>query len=242
MAFFLARLADAFARAWLMLAMSAFLGVSVYAAGDAALSTRQGSGEIVTPPPPIAGRATVIDGDTIDIHGRRIRLWGIDAPESAQNCTDAAGRPWRCGRRAAFALADRIGQGAVTCQPRDVDRYGRAVGVCSIVSGEVNAWMVAQGWAMDYHRYSNGAYSAEQQSAKARRQGVWVGALTPPWEFRRGPADVGALAAAPPTLASSAQYQNCAAVRAAGAAPIMAGAPGYSRRLDRDGDGIACEW
>jgi endonuclease YncB( thermonuclease family) len=241
MPLFLARLAGALVHAGLLLTMSAFLGVSVYAAGDAALSTPQGSGEIVTPPPPIAGRATVIDGDTIDIHGRRIRLWGIDAPESAQSCTDATSRPWRCGRRAAFALADRIGQGMVTCQTHDVDRYGRVVGVCSVVSGELNAWMVAEGWAMDFHRYSNGAYSARQQLARAGRKGAWTGALTPPWEFRRGPAAVAALAAVSPSLASPEDYQNCAAARAAGAAPIMAGAPGYSRRLDRDGDGVACE-
>lgn len=38
-----------------------------------------------------------------------------------------------------------------------------------------------------------------------------------------------------------AVYQNCSAARAAGAAPILAGQPGYSRKLDRDGDGIACE-
>ncbi|MBP2534097.1 thermonuclease family protein [Agrobacterium tumefaciens] len=52
----------------------------------------------------ITGRASVIDGDTIEIQGQRIRLHGIDAPESAQVCNRANGKPYRCGREAAFAM------------------------------------------------------------------------------------------------------------------------------------------
>ncbi|WP_235531656.1 excalibur calcium-binding domain-containing protein [Sphingomonas sp. Leaf67] len=42
-------------------------------------------------------------------------------------------------------------------------------------------------------------------------------------------------------LSESTNFRNCAAARAAGAAPVRAGDPGYSRRLDRDGDGVGCE-
>ena len=55
--------------------------------------------------------ASVIDGDTIEIHGTRIRLNGIDAPESGQLCQDARGTAWRCGQQAALALSDRTGGG-----------------------------------------------------------------------------------------------------------------------------------
>jgi hypothetical protein len=58
----------------------------------------------------LVGRASVVDGDTLEIQGVRVRLWGIDAVESSQTCLDAAGRVWPCGRRAAFALADFLGQ------------------------------------------------------------------------------------------------------------------------------------
>jgi endonuclease YncB( thermonuclease family) len=76
----------------------------------------------------IAGRATVIDGDTIEMRGQRIRLFGIDSPESAQ-LGQADQKTYRCGQQAALALADRIGERTVRCQEGDRDRYGRTVAV-----------------------------------------------------------------------------------------------------------------
>ena len=78
----------------------------------------------------IVGVASVIDGDTIEIHGQRIRLFGIDAPESASCVCDRPGSRGVAASRRSFALADRIGHHVVSCQPRDLDRYGRVVAVC----------------------------------------------------------------------------------------------------------------
>jgi endonuclease YncB( thermonuclease family) len=67
----------------------------------------------------LAGVASVTDGDTIEIHGQRIRPHGIDAPENSQLCVRPTGEHWRCGEQASFALADLIGRSIVSCQPRD---------------------------------------------------------------------------------------------------------------------------
>lgn len=135
-------------------------------------------------PAEIIGQATVIDGDTLEIRGRRIRLHGIDAPESAQRC-EADGAAYLCGQRAAFALADRIGRRTVTCAPKDIDRYGRAVAVCSAGGEDLNAFMVRHGWALAYREYSD-AYVDEEAAARADGLGLWRGEFVPPWDWRRG--------------------------------------------------------
>ena len=93
------------------------------------------------------GRATVIDGDTLEIRGERIRLDAIDAPEGGQTC-EADGQPWRCGQQAALALADKIGAGNVTCTDRGQDRYDRTLGICYLGDLDLNGWLVAEGWAL----------------------------------------------------------------------------------------------
>jgi hypothetical protein len=76
----------------------------------------------------ITGRASVIDGDTIEVRGERIKLEGIDAPERGQLC-EADGQRWRCGQQAALALADRVGTRNVTCTDRGTDNYGRVLAI-----------------------------------------------------------------------------------------------------------------
>ena len=132
---------------------------------------------------PLAGTATVIDGDTIEVHGTRIRLHGIDAPESRQECRHADGTAWRCGQQAALALSDHIGRRPVSCKSLDRDRYGRVVATCLLSSGELNRWMVANGWAVSYRRYSL-EYVADEDKARQARLGIWVGPFQMPWDWR----------------------------------------------------------
>ena len=130
----------------------------------------------------LVGRASVIDGDTIEIHGERIRLHGIDAPESSQVC-QVDGKPYRCGQRAALALADKIGAKAVRCEERDRDRYGRTVAVCFLGVEDIGAWAVSQGWALAFRRYSLD-YVGEEDEAHAFNRGIWRGEFTVPCEWR----------------------------------------------------------
>lgn len=131
-----------------------------------------------------SGIASVIDGDTLELHGERIRLHGIDAPESAQTCQDARGRSWPCGRRAALALADRIRQRPLRCEQTGRDRYRRTLAVCYLGRSDLNAWLVRNGWALAYRRYS-GDYLGQEKAAQAAGVGIWVGSFVPPWEWRR---------------------------------------------------------
>jgi endonuclease YncB( thermonuclease family) len=131
----------------------------------------------------IYGRASVIDGDTIEIHNERIRLWGIDAVETGQLC-QVNGKSWRCGRDAAFALDGFLNNVTVECSPKDRDRYGRTVATCTAREIDVGRWLVLQGWALDYTRYSNGEYADAQIAAKAAKRGLWAGEFMPPWEWR----------------------------------------------------------
>jgi endonuclease YncB( thermonuclease family) len=127
--------------------------------------------------------ASVIDGDTIDIHGQRIRLHGIDAPESGQNCS-RDGAEFLCGKTAAFALSDKIGRQVVNCEKRDTDRYQRVVAICTLNGVDLNRWLVQQGHAMAYRKYSTD-YVVDEESAKSARAGIWAGEFVNPAEFRK---------------------------------------------------------
>jgi endonuclease YncB( thermonuclease family) len=132
---------------------------------------------------PTIGVASVVDGDTIEIHGQRIRLFGIDAPEGSQLCVRPNGERWRCGQQASFALADRIGRATVRCEHRDVDRYGRVVAVCFKGIEDLNGWMVANGWAVAFRRYSLD-YVADEDAARGKRTNIWSGEFDMPWDWR----------------------------------------------------------
>ncbi|MES0108815.1 thermonuclease family protein [Mesorhizobium sp. M0013] len=142
------------------------------------------SSQISHSPGLIAGVASVIDGDTIEVHGQRIRFNGIDAPESRQLCKNANGADYPCGRRSAQALdAYLAASWPVECTFVTWDRYRRFVGDCRRADGaSVAAWMVERGQAVDWPRYSHGAYAAQQATAEAAKVGLWAGTFQAPWE------------------------------------------------------------
>jgi endonuclease YncB( thermonuclease family) len=132
----------------------------------------------------LVGQASVIDGDTLEIHGERIRMLGIDAPESRQVCINADGVKYRCGKDAAFALSDRIGHATVECRGDERDRYKRLIAICSVGNIDLSAWMVEEGYAVAYRRYSQ-AYAAQEEEAKAANRRLWAGQFQMPWDWRK---------------------------------------------------------
>jgi endonuclease YncB( thermonuclease family) len=123
----------------------------------------------------ILGLARVIDGDTIDISSIRIRLYGIDAPESAQTCVIES-QPYRCGESATRALANLVQGHEVQCDPTGMDQYRRAIARCRIADSNVNinAWLVREGLAVAYRHYSY-EYIPEEVLARLASRGRWAG-------------------------------------------------------------------
>ncbi len=65
------------------------------------------------------------------------------------------------------------------------DRYKRIIGRCTVAGEDLGAWMVLQGWALTYRRYSLD-YVDEEADARAARRGIWAGEFVKPWKWRRG--------------------------------------------------------
>ena len=102
----------------------------------------------------LAGPARVIDGDTLEVDGERIRIHGIDAPETRQLCSTGMDRT-ACGKQATSVMRDLIAGQPVRCEHRDVDRFGRIVAVCFNAEGrDLGKEMVRTGWALAYRQFS----------------------------------------------------------------------------------------
>jgi endonuclease YncB( thermonuclease family) len=130
------------------------------------------------------GQASIIDGDTLEIHGTRIRLWGIDAPESSQLCRGEDSLPYRCGARAANDLDAFIARRPVSCTPISLDQYGRTVATCSVNDTDLGNWLVRSGLALDWPQYSKGKYAVAQRDAERAGRGIWAGSCVEPWSYR----------------------------------------------------------
>ena len=135
-------------------------------------------------PASIWGQARVVDGDTIWIDKTKIRLHGIDAPETKQKCQHSDGSAYRCGKASSDALRILIGAEPVRCEGKTYDRYKRLLAVCYNGTINLNAQLVRQGWALAYRRYSKDYISAEKEAQETKR-GMWAGEFQSPWKWRR---------------------------------------------------------
>lgn len=144
------------------------------------------------PPRPVAGRADIagparaIDGETLEIGGKRVRLFGIGAPDPRQDCTRSDGGRWRCGQEARTGLSQILHAGnAVRCSPRVEDDKGQVLAVCFDGQGvDLAARQVIGGHALALRGISLD-YVDQESIARAARRGMWAGDFERPWEWKR---------------------------------------------------------
>jgi len=127
---------------------------------------------------PIVGMARVVDGDSLEVAGKKIRIVGIDAPELDQACNNQ-GQVWSCGQESKTALRTLIGSNLVHCSNQGKDKYRRTLSVCEVAGKDVGKWMVTNGWAVSY-----GDYKFDEAIARRNRLGMWQGEFELPKSWR----------------------------------------------------------
>ena len=140
----------------------------------------------------ISGIAKVTDGDTIQIEGKKIRFFGIDAPEKKQLCR----KPWLtisfisfnkdypCGQISTNKLKKKINNKLLICKWTKKDRYKRYIAECFKNKTNLNAWMVKNGYAVAYRKYSK-KFVSQEILAKKEKLGLWSGTFMMPWDYRK---------------------------------------------------------
>jgi endonuclease YncB( thermonuclease family) len=140
--------------------------------------------ESMNRPPTVPDNVVIVEGDRLELDGARIRLFGIDAPELAQDCGEPK-RLYPCGREAKAALETLFLKAAnIACEKKDEDQDGWTLAVCRVNGLDVGRELVKNGQALA-DRYYSFAYSKEEEAAKQAGRGLWASAFLPPWEWRK---------------------------------------------------------
>lgn len=129
----------------------------------------------------LAGTAHVTNGDTVDWREDR-QVFGVDAPELGQKC-EGPRELLHCGKLAAIFLGDRIEGQQIECVVSTIDEFGRTVASCRHQGEDLSGWLVREGYALAFVRYSD-RYVADEAAARERQAGLWAATVEPPWEYR----------------------------------------------------------
>jgi endonuclease YncB( thermonuclease family) len=132
----------------------------------------------------ITGPVRPMDGDTFEMAGVGvIRLADIDAPEMAQKCQGGPKELRGCGAFVADVLAGRIRGQSIECEVHALDEYERRIASCTHTGDDLSAWLVSEGLALAFGRFSE-RFVPEEEAARAARRGLWQTTFEPPWEYR----------------------------------------------------------
>lgn len=143
----------------------------------------------------ISGIPEVVDGDTIHIDNYKFRLEGIDAPEMRQQCKKESFKisffigftfykDYSCGRVSKEKLITKIDTTEIKCISSSKDRYKRYIATCYKGKTNLNQWMVRNGFAIAYRRYSK-SYVSDEEFAKENKLGLWKGKFMEPEKWRK---------------------------------------------------------
>ena len=130
-----------------------------------------------------ANQLTVADGYTIRMGDERIRFSGIDAPEIKQTCIYQK-LEFNCGEFSKNLLIEKIADQEVNCIRESKDQYGRTLAECFIGKESLSSYLVREGYAFAYRKYSN-KFVADEEYAKRNSNGMWSMEFIFPWEYRR---------------------------------------------------------
>lgn len=133
----------------------------------------------------IVGEITVVDGDTLEMNNQHIKIWGVDAPNLNQTCKDGQNAVFDCGKESASALARwLVPLQPVQCETKGNDNAGNVIAICYSATGDdVGGWLVRNGYAIDWPKYSNGFYAVPQNEAQQAKNGVWQHNGVEPWKI-----------------------------------------------------------
>jgi len=133
-----------------------------------------------------SGNTKVLDGDSIKVGGKEVRLFGLDAPEFKQTCFNAKNQEYACGQASFEFLTNLVSAQNVRCDYSGKDKYDRFLGKCFIGELSINQEIVKNGHAVIYNfSESDEKMDALEAQAKSNKRGIWQGAFQLPKDYRK---------------------------------------------------------
>ena len=130
-----------------------------------------------------ASHVTVVDGDTIKLGDVKIRFSGIDAPEINQTCVASEGKV-ACGKISRDILITKVTNNKISCTDEGKDFYGRVLGERFVNGESLSRYLVREGFAFAYRKYSD-KFILDEEYAKSNRLGMWSMKFQYPWDYRK---------------------------------------------------------
>ena len=125
----------------------------------------------------------IIDGDTIHLNNEKIRFTGIDTPELKQTCKKNSEIIY-CGIEARQLLINKIGKDKVICVREGKDQYKRTLAECFVNDLSLSRYLVREGYAFAYRKYSK-KFISDEDFAKKNNMGMWSMNFEYPWDWRK---------------------------------------------------------